>query len=80
MGQYMEPKPKTRHDVRVVDPTPVWIGVDKRSPATQHIMNTQQAEKWIKEDPTNRKLKMETTAGRLRQHSQKQMGTSIWDV
>ena len=71
-------KQPTINDVRVVDPTPVWIGYENHS-AIKHFMNTELAEKWLKEDPANRSLKMETTAGELRQHAHKQLNTSIWD-
>ena len=75
---YVKHKPPTLNDVRVVDPTPVWVGYEKHSPI-KHFMNTDLAEQWLKEDPANRSLKMQTTAGALRQHSQQTLNTSIWD-
>jgi len=80
MGQIQYPKQKTKHDVRVVDPTPVWVGVDSRSPATHYFMQAHIADAWLKEAPEYRSVKLKTTAGALRQHKQREMGTSIWET
>jgi len=81
MGDAKNIKPQTRHDVRVIDPTPVWMGIDRNSPAIQYFMNTEVAEAWMKEDPKNRTVKLNTTAGQLRQYDQQQnMHVSVWDI
>jgi len=76
---YVKRKPKVLNDVQVIDPTPVWVGYDARSPTIKHFMNVDIAEAWYKEDPVNRSVKLKTTAGQLRQYDQKQMGISVWD-
>jgi len=68
MGKVIYPKKnKIVNDVRVIDPTPIWIGTTDENPGIKRIMTTEEAESWLKEDPEHRRLKSYTTAGVLRQ-------------
>jgi hypothetical protein len=68
MGKVIQPDKKNPviNDVKVLDPTPIWIGTTKDT-NIKRMMTANEAEKWVKEDPHNRKLTAYTTAGKLRQ-------------
>jgi len=67
MGKVVYPNKKTSssHKVKVIDPTPIWIGTTKNN-NIKRMMTAEEAERWVKEDPHNRKLTAFTTAGKLR--------------
>lgn len=64
---YPEKRKKIINDVKVINPTPIWIGTTDENPHIKRLMTTEEAETWLKEDPHNRKLTAFTTAGKLRQ-------------
>ena len=66
MGKVINLKDKHVGKIRVLDPKPIWVGtVDGKK--LHRYMNAEEAERWIKEDPTHRSLKSYTTAGNLQQ-------------
>jgi len=59
-------KSRMYHDVRVIDPTPIWI-VTVEGSDIKRYMSAEEAEQWIKGDPENRRLRAFSTAGNLQQ-------------
>ena len=41
-------------DVRVFDAKPIWIGSSDKTPHIKRMMNTEEAESWVKESPDRR--------------------------
>jgi len=67
MGYWYKPRKRTKGDIKIIDPTPVWeviVHQEGKSP-TKMYMTTEKAEKYFK---AGHPVKLVTKAGALKQY------------